>query len=969
MSNYVLKAVGADAPNKMKLLWDASFYSQQYIPDKNGVSHPDRINYGLNQAYPSIEACNAAERVGLPKFYRANEDGTPNATGNFIHQTTTGVSNYSDVGISPSQLDGASIIETTKEVQGFSLSLSLPALYKLKANKSGYEETYSVSVGIYYKDKADTSNTWHCLTPNETISSKPSRSEIIRTVTTHPNQLHLAEYKILVVRLTDSHTGDFDYADEIYIKELTEIIYEELAYPHTALLGVKIRATDQLSGSPPTITSLVQGLKVSVPTNLVGTEVTYTDAAGTYTSSYNRNGYSNPMGEMSTTKIWTDNPVWCLYDLLTNKRYGLADYYKIDESKLGLMRANFYLMAKYCDELIASSDAADPAGIITATGQKSDHIRPRFTLNMVIDQSKTAAEWIGAICAIMRASVFYSEGIFWLDIDRPKLMTQIFNMTSIKEYTQTGTSYRGIPNTFEVQWINPKASYEVDVFRLESDEFKNNQALEERKKALMLLGVTSFDQAKSLAKYALYSGMYRTKLITFKTHTAGLRSMVGDVVGVQHILSMTSNPINKFKIASIKRDENEYVEITAVEYDAQLYDKCDSTQDLGAWVSTDYSLLQIPQRTSCSGVVANSILEQDSTGAFQSVIEVFFDTPKNNSFWKAAEVYYSKAGSGVYSAPITVNSGYAKIYGLMEEGTYQIVVCSVFSSGKQAISDALSDTVNSPYTVVNVSFYTPNEYFLKGVTGLSIVNKANDGTFLGKDCQVKWNKPLATDAAVNNSATGTAGSTANDNWFKHYEVVINNVSFASEDTTKSNPIVGSIRRTAQVYDERFTYTSEMNYQDGEGNATRYFQIAVRAFDRVGRGSATKSIIAYNPPPEKLTPVTLTGFIKSFQVNFPPAKETDAIGYQIFASKDSTALGNDPEPFKVSDGTETSYQHFVSEGGLWFVVVAAYDSFGDDELNYSDVNSVPVSTLDPLDQVPPDEPVWDVAVTGLEEGEV
>lgn len=904
--------------NQGVLVWDASYGYTNTINEQN---YYESLNYGLNQAYPSIEACNAARQTNWFVLDTENANGEHE-----VWQNVAGTAaDYATTTITDAQIAGALILETSTAVEGFTITLSVPSLYAFNA-ATGYAPSHQVAVGIYYKKLSDTSSTWNCLHPNYVISSTASRSEILKTVTTHPTKLDFSRYKILVIRLTESHVGSFDFADEIYVKELTEIVYETLSYPHTAMLGIKIRATDQLSGSPPTVTSLVKGIKVSVPTNLISG------------GAYNRNGYSSPMGAMSTTKVWTDNTIWCLYDLLTNKRYGMADYYKINPDKLGLMQANFYLMAKYCDELLESTNLEDPPGIPVGKTVPVAHVRPRFTLNIVLDQSKAASEWVAAIAATMRASVFYSEGVFWVDIDRPKLMSQIFNMSNIREYSQSGTSYRNIPNTYEVQWINPKATYEVDVFRMESEEFRFNQALEERKKALLLLGITSFDHAKSIGAYALYAGMYRTKLITFKTSTSGLRSMVGDVIGVQHdvpkwgwggvvdgftntqigyaslnisapfdypagsgdlqvtimsghhkpivldavsptpnstgntqievqlaytdedltqhtytpkkgdryVLCMATNAINKFKISAVKRDSDEFVEIMAVEYDEQIYNKCDDIAALGTWVSTDHSLLPSPTRSSVSGVTAHSKIYSDSAGTFKVGVEVFFDAPQT-TFWRSAEIFYSLAGSGVYTNAGSNSSGYFMIPDIAEAGTYQIIVCSVYSTGKQTVDDALNDVVRSPFTVIDVTPYTPNESFLLGVRGLSIVNKGNDETFTGKDCRVSWFKPLSVDAAVNSTTTGNAGTSTVDNWFKNYVVEIRNVSYASDDIDKNNPIPGSIKRTTVVYDESFIYTHEMNHED-LGGVSRTFSVTVVAYDRLGRASAPKTIICSNPAP-------------------------------------------------------------------------------------------------------------------------
>lgn len=397
---------------------------------------------------------------------------------------------------------GMLIASTTTPCEGFSITLSLPSLFQVNA-VYGYLST-SVSLGIYYRPQGNT-NWWLLQSPY--VISGNSSSEVIKYVKSLG--LPLDTYEILVYRITPSHEGDANYQDTVRIKEITNVIYSKLRYNNTAILGLKIRATDQLSGQAPTVTSLVAGMRVAIP------EIV--DDIWTGKMTYEKDSLTQ------TIKYYSDNPVWCLYDILTNDRYGLADYYRLDENKRGIMLANFYVNAKYCDELISYIDSS---GVIQT--------RKRFTLNIVLDQSKDAIEWISTIAAAMRATVFYTEGLFWLDVDRPKYMSQIFNMSNIKDYAQAGTSYKSIPNTYEVQWINPDLNYEVDTFRVESTEVQLNPRIEERKKALLLLGVTNLEQAKSLAKYAMLAGQHRTKIVTFKTGTDGLRSTIADVIGIQH---------------------------------------------------------------------------------------------------------------------------------------------------------------------------------------------------------------------------------------------------------------------------------------------------------------------------------------------------------------------------------------------------------------------------------------------------
>jgi hypothetical protein len=417
--------------------------------------------------------------------------------------------------------------ETTSPCEGFRVSVNAPALYTLDSNNQQVPATVEITIAYREVNEAlPDSRPWTVAVYKDALRGM-SAGEIGRTYTIgdggSKGKLPLAYYEIAVIRETEEAKDLFKTRDSIYLKEVTELTYQTLSYPHTALLGVKIKATDQLSGQVPTITSLVKGIKVAVPTvRLVNGE-------------YNRDYVTYPLGAtpltLSTTKVWTDNPVWCLYDLLTNTRYGLGNFYKIDANKRGLMLANFYQMAKYCDEQLPTVDENGKTS--TDTGWIPTYVT-RFKLNIVIDQSKTAAEWIQTIAATMRASCYYSNGIFSIDIDRKKPITQIFNMTTLKEFSQTGASLRSIPNVYEVQFPDPDKSYTIDTFRIEDAALLSDSSIEERKAALQLIGVTDRRQCKSLARYALEAGRTLTKMVSFKTDRRALYSQVGDVIGIQH---------------------------------------------------------------------------------------------------------------------------------------------------------------------------------------------------------------------------------------------------------------------------------------------------------------------------------------------------------------------------------------------------------------------------------------------------
>lgn len=123
-------------------------------------------------------------------------------------------------------------------------------------------------------------------------------------------------------------------------------------------------------------------------------------------------------------------------------------------------------------------------------------------------------------------------------------------------------------------------------------------------------------------------------------------------------------------------------------------------------------------------------------------------------------------------------------------------------------------------------------------------------------------------------------------------------------------------------------------------------------------------------------VSITPFIKSFVVNFTPSSEYDVDLYKIYACHEDEFSNGDFTPSAstlIAEGPDTAFLYDTPKGGVWGVKVCAVDTFGDDLLNYSQLYTVTVPTLDPLDQIAPNVPTWVAlpaeAITGIESGEV
>ena len=793
------------------------------------------------------------------------------------------------------------IVTTSTIVDSVIVQLSTSALYSNGGSSPSTIE-YSVKYRIYTENEVK--NAW---VVKETSSiSGLSKSELTKQV--EINFSIPGRYDILVTRITANHDNDLMFSDTLFIKTVNEIINEKLIYPNAALLGMRILASEQVNGSFPNITSVVQGKKVRLPVNYSAVHRTMT---GAFT------------GVLKDTKEWTDNPVWCLYDFLTDERYGAGKRFKIAESKKGLMRANFQLMAQYCDVRLRE----DGTAVTDYTSAEWFTARPRFSLNLVIDEIKDVTEWVNTICATFRAVWFYSEGVFWLDIDRPKTMSQIFNMSNIKEFTKFSTSNRETPNSFEIQFRNAKKDFDNDVIVFEDTDIQSDLTIDEVKKNIQLIGVTDDRQIKSLAKYYIDSSKNLQTGCTFKTGTHALQSLVTDVIGVQHdvpqwgfggvveaynsgtreltvsspvtfangknysikishkggipetvaitevydnqahssfvlttapsfnpesgdtySLGETGYEVKPFKIINISSDEDDSYTVSCVEYNSAVFDNADNISNMGTIIPRPYSALSPATGESVRNVVAQELIYEDTSGQTKTGVEIYYTRP-DSSFWKGVYVYYRAVPNEPAGRRTQVRT----------EGWYKT---ELNSTGYVFIPEILSE---GTYSFVLVSVYPQHTQSLNEALNdtvnqpyayLDISPFVPNDVFLGGISglqivgQPNSNEFYTKDCKFSWNRIATIDYAANT----IAGLEVNGASSQSNSWFKEYIVEilnqdGSVRRSAKVYSEEYLYTHEMNHQDG---ISRYFSIRITAVDRLGRKSASKQLDVSNPAPSAIS---------------------------------------------------------------------------------------------------------------------
>ena len=130
------------------------------------------------------------------------------------------------------------------------------------------------------------------------------------------------------------------------ISSINSVIKEPLSYPYSAYANIQFDSSE--FSSPPIRTYELRGMKVKVPSNYRTREET-----GSISAEYS--GLWD--GSFRPELVYTNNPAWVFYDIVTNNRYGLGDWIKdIDIDKYAL-----YRIGKYCDSLVPDGKGGDRA--------------------------------------------------------------------------------------------------------------------------------------------------------------------------------------------------------------------------------------------------------------------------------------------------------------------------------------------------------------------------------------------------------------------------------------------------------------------------------------------------------------------------------------------------------------------------------------------------------------------------------
>ncbi len=294
-----------------------------------------------------------------------------------------------------------------------------------------------------------------------------------------------AKYEVRITRLTPTSTNPRLQTTCKWIG-MGEIIYADLIYPTVSLLGLRIKATGQLSGEV-TVKTLVQRSDIEV---------------------FDENGVSQGLKRL-------DNPAWVFWDILTNKLYGYGlSYDKIDYSALKEW-------ADWCDEYV-------PA-------QLEDWAEPRYRFDGVFDFEGNIWDALVKVATVGRAAPIIKGTKYSVVVDKTTIMTQIFNMGNIVKSSLkiSYISKEDLANEVEVQFTNKDNNYTNDTVTIVAPEWFSRD-LQTKKTTINQIGIIRQTQAYRVGRYFLNNNANTRRTAEFDVGLDALDSEIGDVIGLSH---------------------------------------------------------------------------------------------------------------------------------------------------------------------------------------------------------------------------------------------------------------------------------------------------------------------------------------------------------------------------------------------------------------------------------------------------
>lgn len=875
-----------------------------YLNDTPVQNEDDSYNF-QNVSY--------AERFGLPS--QPYMDGFPSAEAEVQVGVEVKASTPSVKTVSSNLIDAARV------------TIYLPQGMSLQDTKTGDLNGHSVTIAIDVKPT--NSGTWTQAGTDLMIAGKTTRPYEKQYYIKRP--VGSGTWDIRVRRISPDPANSAE-KNQTTFSRITEIQDVKLEYPHCAYVGIAVDAAS-VGGAIPRRAYRVRGIKMQVPSNW-----------DPYTRAY------DGAWDGTFKTAWSDNPAWCLYDMLTNTRkdengnevgYGMG----IDPNMID--KFSFYAAAKYSDELVPDGKG----------GQE-----PRFTFNTPIVIRAEAIKLLQNMAGAMRGTLLYSGGLISINQDRPSNPVKLVTNANVigGAFTRKSSALSDRNTVVNMTWNDKNNRYLPTVSTIEDQAGIDRYGYNVMETASY--GATTEGQAIRNAKWILDTNLNQTQVITYKSSLAQFDLKIGDVikvfdqnytnnVGSGRIVSATANSVTLDRPVTILA--NATLDVTVPNSSGIQFVTKTVTNAPGTYttlnVSTPFTQVPVP---SADFIVASAVSPQlfrvwKVTQEIANIITVealeydpnkyarielginvpgpvFTDpeanvigNPQNLEVTSTSSVTAERVTRGLllawdqplngvplsYNVKVRYNNGPWKMTTGITTRSFEVLNVDAgkfdFVVYAQAVTGSQSSGAQISYTL---DLEGGSGSALLGVTGLTVVG--GGVSFVGEDLNVQWTNPVG-----NNLAPVP---------LKDFEVrVINPVNDAVLRTEYVPAVAGGSKAT-------YAYTFAKNMADA--GPRRSVKLVVYARDTDNKTSVPTTVTFNNPAPAVVNNFVATGMIKGMQLTYDKPTESDFVGVMVWQGTTSNfAL---TQSSCVFDGnTNLVSINNLADNVTYYYRIAGYDTFG------------------------------------------
>ncbi|ECG1719646.1 DUF1983 domain-containing protein [Salmonella enterica] len=370
---------------------------------------------------------------------------------------------------------------TSKEIDRLRFTFGVQSL--VESNDEGDQNESSVNMQIQFQ----INGVWQ-LVKDIYIHGKTTTQFLASVVVSN---LPPRPFNMRMVRTTDDSTTSMLQNKTLW-SSYTEIIDIKQTYPNTAVVGLQVDA-EQFGSQQVTVNYHLEGRTVLVPSN-------YDPVSRTYAGLWD--GIFKP--------AYTNNPAWCVLDLLTHPRYGMGQRIGIsDVDKWAL-----YAISQYCDQMV-------PDGF--------GGMEPRMRCNAWLTTQRKAHDVLADFCSVMRCMPVWNGQKMTFVQDRPADRAWTYTNSNVVggQFKYSFSALKERHNAVEVRYVDPMNGWKTSTELVEDHEAQVRYGRNVLK--MDAFGCTSRGQAHRMGLWAIQTELLETQTVDFSVGAEGLRHTVGDL--------------------------------------------------------------------------------------------------------------------------------------------------------------------------------------------------------------------------------------------------------------------------------------------------------------------------------------------------------------------------------------------------------------------------------------------------------